>query len=36
LNDHVWSVMLVTGLDKVFEFTDDVSTSLASLMIDAE
>ena len=36
LNDHVWSVMLVTGLDKVFEFTDDVSTSLASLMIGSE
>jgi anti-anti-sigma factor len=33
LNDRVWSVMLVTGLDKVFEFTDDVSTSLASLHI---
>ena len=33
LNDRVWSVMLVTGLDKVFEFTDDVSTSLASLQI---
>jgi anti-anti-sigma factor len=33
LSDRVWSVMLVTGLDKVFEFTDDVSTSLASLQI---
>jgi anti-anti-sigma factor len=29
--DRVWSTILVTGLDKVFEFTDDISTSLASL-----
>jgi anti-anti-sigma factor len=33
VNDAVWSVLLITGLDKVFEFTDDVSTSLASLQI---
>ena len=33
LNDSVWSVFLVTGLDKLFDFTDDVSTSLASLQI---
>jgi len=33
VNDQVWSVMLATGLDQVFEFTDDVSTSLASLLI---
>lgn len=33
LNDAVWSVLLITGLDKVFEFTDDVATSLASLQI---
>lgn len=31
--DPVWSVMLVTGLDKVFDFTDDVTTSLASLQL---
>ena len=31
--DAVWSVILTTGLDKLFEFTDDVSTSLASLQI---
>ncbi len=36
IGDTVWSVMLVTGLDKLFEFTDDVSTSLASLQIDQE
>ena len=33
LNDGVWSVLLTTGLDGVFTFTDDVATSLASLQI---
>ena len=32
--DQVWSMLLITGLDKVFDFTDDVSTSLASLQIE--
>ena len=36
IGDAVWSVMLITGLDKLFEFTDDVSTSLASLQIGPE
>ena len=36
VGDAVWSVMLITGLDKLFEFMDDVSTSLASLQIDQE
>ncbi len=31
--DTVWSEIMVTGLDKIMEFTDDVSTSLASLQI---
>ena len=31
--DQVWSVVLITGLDKILEFTDDVSTSLASLQL---
>jgi anti-anti-sigma factor len=31
--DQVWSVILITGLDKLFEFTDDVSTSLAALQL---
>ena len=35
INDSVWSILLVTGLDKLFEVTDDVSTSLASLQINA-
>ena len=33
VNDQVWGVLLITGLDKIFEFTDDVTTSLASLMM---
>lgn len=33
VNDSVWTVMLTTGLDGVFNFTEDVSTSLASLQI---
>ena len=36
VGDAVWSVMLITGLDKLFEFMDDISTSLASLQIDQE
>ena len=36
VNDQVWSVLLVTGLDSVFKFTDDVATALASLQIEAE
>jgi len=33
VHDKVWSVFLMTGLDNVFDFTEDVSTSLASLQI---
>jgi anti-anti-sigma factor len=33
VNDGVWSVLLTTGLDAVFSFTEDVSTSLASLQL---
>ena len=32
--DTVWAVMLTTGLDKVFEFTQDVPTALASIQIE--
>lgn len=31
INTHVWGVFLVTGLDKIFEFVDDVPSGLASL-----
>ncbi len=34
VNDRVWTVLLITGLDGLFEFTEDVSTSLASLQIE--
>lgn len=34
VNDQVWSVILITGLDKLFDFTDDVSTALASLQLE--
>lgn len=33
LTDPVWSVLLATGLDKVFEVHGDVATALASLQI---
>lgn len=37
LSDQIWSVMLVTGLDKVFVFAPDPMTALASLQLeDAE
>jgi len=32
----VWSLFLVTGLDKVFEFTDSVSTALAAVQLGGE
>lgn len=32
----VWSTMLLTGLDKVFDFAPDPATALASLQIDRE
>ncbi len=33
VNTQVWGVFLVTGLDKIFEFTNDVSTALAKLQL---
>lgn len=30
---QVWGVLLVTGLDKIFEFTNDISTALAMLQL---
>ncbi len=35
VNDQVWGVFLVTGLDKIFEFTNDVSTALAAMQLSA-
>jgi anti-anti-sigma factor len=33
LSTQVWGAFLVTGLDKVFSFSDDVPTALASLQL---
>jgi anti-anti-sigma factor len=33
ISTSVWGVFLVTGLDKIFEFTDEVSTALTGLQI---
>jgi len=35
VNTQVWGVFLVTGLDKIFTFTNDVATALASLQLGA-
>ena len=34
VNTHVWGLFLVTGLEKVFNFCDDVSAGLASVQMD--
>ncbi len=34
INTHVWGVFLVTGLDKIFDFADDVASGLAGLQIE--
>lgn len=34
INTHLWGVFLVTGLDKIFEFSDDVTTALATLQME--
>ena len=36
VSDEVWSVLLVTGLDKVFRFSPDVMTALAGLQLESE
>ena len=36
IDTNVWGVFLVTGLDKVFEFADSVSTGLAAVQIGEE
>ena len=33
VDTQVWGAFLVTGLDKIFEFTDSVPTALAGLQI---
>ena len=34
VKDEVWSVMMITGLDKVFTFAPDPMTALASLQLE--
>lgn len=34
VSDEVWSVLMVTGLDKVFTFAPDTMTALASIQIE--
>ncbi|HYE03132.1 MAG TPA: STAS domain-containing protein [Phycisphaerales bacterium] len=34
LGDDLWSVMMLTGLDKVFRFATDPVTALASLQLE--
>ncbi|MSR69939.1 MAG: anti-sigma factor antagonist [Phycisphaerales bacterium] len=33
VRDSVWSVLLMTGLDRLFKFTDDVPTALAAAQL---
>ena len=33
VSDSVWSIMLLTGLDKVFDFAPDKATAIAGLQI---
>ena len=33
INTNVWGLFLVTGLDKVFEFSDSVATGLAGVQL---
>ena len=34
VTDGVWTALLATGLDRVFAFSEDVTTSLAMLQMD--
>ncbi len=36
VNDQVWGVFLVTGLDKIFEMTNDVATALAAMQLSTD
>jgi anti-anti-sigma factor len=35
VRDQVWGLLMVSGLDKLFQFTPDVATALASIQIEA-
>lgn len=36
ISTNVWGLVLVTGLEKVFEFTDTVGTALASVQMTSD
>lgn len=36
INTKAWGLFLATGLDKVFEFADNVATGLASIQIEPQ
>lgn len=36
ISTQVWGVFLVTGLDKVFDFSDDVTSCLAGLQLEGD
>jgi anti-anti-sigma factor len=36
LSDNIWSVFLMTGLDRVFRFAPDPLTALATLQLEGE
>jgi len=36
ITTQVWGVFLVTGLDKIFDFADDVTSGLASVQLDIQ
>lgn len=33
VNTQVWGIFLVTGLDKIFDFTNDIATALTTLQL---
>ena len=36
ITDHVWSIMMLTGLDNVFECAPDPATAIASIQLGNE
>jgi len=36
VSDEVWSVLIVTGLDKIFQFAPDPMTALAGLQLELD
>ncbi len=36
ISSHIWGIFLVTGLDKIFDFADEVSSALTGLQLENE